>query len=97
MQIKEFSEADLQRIYEDTVRAELKKTAVEQVAAFFRRDGERTVRTTTEQVCKDLVPYMKQRAEEWVSANMDALIDRKAQELVQAAIGGIKRRMGGRG
>lgn len=96
MQIKELTEEDVQRIYADEVRAELRRVAASRVAEFSRREADSTVRAVAELVIKDLTPYIKERAESWVRANLDALIEKKAGELVSAAIGGIKRRIEGR-
>lgn len=96
MQIKEFTEEEIQHIYMDAVRAELRRAAVARVAEFSRREAENAVRAISELVIKDLTPYIKERAEAWVRDNLDALIEKKAGELVSAAIGGIKRRLEGR-
>lgn len=96
MQIKEFTEEEIQHIYTDAVRAELRRAAAARVAEFPRREAESAVRAISELVIKDLTPYIKERAETWVRDNLDALIEKKAGELILAAIGGIKRRIEGR-
>ena len=96
MQIKEFTEEEIQHIYTDAVRAELRRAAAAHVAEFSRREAGGAVRAITQLVIKDLTPYIREQAEAWVRDNLDALIEKKAAELVSAAIGGIKRRLEGR-
>ena len=96
MEIREYTQAQMQELYERAVREEIKKKSEATVAAFFRMDGARVAKDAMDLVLRDLTPAIRQKAEEWIVANLDRVIEIKAKELVQATIGTIKRRLEGR-
>lgn len=93
MQIKELTEADLQRMYEEEVRRELNLYALRQVKEFGDKALRNTVLSTVKIVTGDLMPYTRQRADEWMKENLERMIESNANSMIQAAIGEIKRRM----
>lgn len=93
LQVKELSDADLQRMYEEEVRRELNLYALRQVKEFGDKELRNTVLSTVKIVTGDLMPYMRQRADDWMKENLERMIESNANSMIQSAIGEIKRRM----
>ena len=94
MEIKQFTEEEIQKMYENAVRDVVRRRAEQAMSlnGWFKQKTETAVQAELALVLQEVTPKIR-AAEKWVKEHLDELIEKKASELVMAAIGGIKRRL----
>lgn len=97
IEVEELSDAAIREMYVGAVRRRIDELARRQVDSLVVNQSNAEIQRVVTATIAGVGPAIQERAEAYVKDNFNRLIEKKAEEMIQKAIGTMTRRLEGRG